>query len=175
VKKEAEDSGNAIKLLQFSSYLDYRRIDYALLRSPETTKSEEFATKQLPSWFQAVVKTEATLRRSVGILQNYSLIRLVGDAFTVHPVVSAWCYSSTPNDNGELCRTAAVVIASGRVPNSMPSALLSGQKLLPHADVRAHSSSSITPLSSKPSSPKSPLCKLAPSSVHKLRHYPSLH
>jgi hypothetical protein len=77
VKKEAEDGGNAAKLLQFSSYLDHRRIDYALLRSPETTKSEEFATKQLPSWFQAVVKTEAALRRSVGILQNYSLIRLV--------------------------------------------------------------------------------------------------
>ena len=134
--------GRAAKLLQLSSYLNHRKIEYNVLRSSKLIRSwRDFNLRlhQLPDWFQKVIETDRSLDKAVSVLKDYSLIKKANHAmeFSVHPVVHSWCYSTTTtssDDHYELARIALFVVASGYLPYEDPLVWLSDQTLLPHCE-----------------------------------------
>lgn len=134
VRKKGADGEKAAKLFQLSSFFDNTKIQHSLFINPRTTECEPFTIQNLPYWFQDIARSPLSLKETISILSNYSLIEQIQASkdFSVHPVVHEWSYHFSLDIHADLCRTAALLMVSGAVDHSDASVIRSNSELLPH-------------------------------------------
>ncbi|KAK1758143.1 hypothetical protein QBC47DRAFT_373805 [Echria macrotheca] len=134
VKGRGPDGENAAKLLQLFSFFNNTEIEHDLLTRPSTTLWEPFTIDDLPAWFQDIAQSSLSLNRAIRMLGKYSLIQQPSaDKYcSVHPVVHEWSYYVGQGMHADLCRTAAIVIASGAVYHGDMTVVRQNFKLIPH-------------------------------------------
>ena len=134
VKGRGPDGENAAKLLQLFSFFNNTKIQHDLFTRPNTTLWRPFAINDLPAWFQDIAQSSLSLNRAIRMLGKYSLIQQPStDKYcSVHPVVHEWSYYVGQGMHADLCRTAAIVIASGAVYHGDMTVVRQNFELIPH-------------------------------------------
>ena len=134
VKGRGRDGENAVKLLQLFSFFNNTKIEHDIFTRPSTTEWKPFSINDLPAWFQDVTQSSLSLNRAIRMLGKYSLIQQhsTDKHSSVHPVVHEWSYYVGRKMHPNLCRTAAVIIASGAIYHSDLAVIRGGFELLPH-------------------------------------------
>ena len=134
VKSRGADGEIAAKLLQLFSFFNNTKIQHDLFTRPKTTLWKPFTINDLPAWFQDIAQSSLSLNRAIRVLGKCSLIQQhsTNKYCSVHPVVHEWSYYVGQGMHADLCRMAAIVIASGAVYHGDMTVVRQNFELVPH-------------------------------------------